>query len=160
MSSAGPWQCGWSQSLQQVAPACIRASAGQDQCQVKGVTFSSGVAAGRALLAWGRSSSRQIKLCVWTHVILFSLCLSLSFSLSLSLSLSLTLSLSRSRSGVLSFSLSPPLPLPVIKPSCSAIVFVPASVKCISIGGGMSLLPRRETQKGVTQAALNLLARE
>ena len=129
---------------------------------MKGVTFSSGVAAGRALLAWGRSSSRQIKLCVWTHVVLFSVCLSVSFSLSLSLSLTHThpLSLARSRSGVLSFSLSPPLPLPVIKPSCSAIVFVPASVKCISIGGGMSLLPRRETQKGVTQAALNLLARE
>ena len=80
---------------------------------MKGVTFSSGVAAGRALLAWGRSSSRQIKLCVWTHVILFSLCLSLSFSLSLSLSLSHTHTLSPALGQGFSRSLSaPPSPFP------------------------------------------------
>ena len=79
---------------------------------MKGVTFSSGVAAGRALLAWGRSSSRQIKLCVWTHVVLFSVCLSVSFSLSLSLSLSHTPTLSRPLSIRGSLVLSQPPPPP------------------------------------------------
>ena len=82
---------------------------------MKGVTFSSGVAAGRALLAWGRSSSRQIKLCVWTHVVLFSVCLSVSFSLSLSLSHSHTHthSLSPALDQGFSRSLSaPPSPFP------------------------------------------------